>query len=44
MTLPAEAARQAATFDRMTNGRLLLNVVSGGTPVDLAGRRSQAWA
>ena len=37
MTLPAEAARQAATFDRMTNGRLLLNVVSGGTPVDLAG-------
>ena len=37
MTLPAEAARQAATFDRMTEGRLLLNVVSGGTPVDLAG-------
>ena len=37
MTLPAEAARQAATFDRMTDGRLLLNVVSGGTPVDLAG-------
>ena len=37
MTLPAEAARQAATFDRMTNGRLLLNVVAGGTPVDLAG-------
>ena len=37
MTLPAEAARQAATLDRMTNGRLLLNVVAGGTPVDLAG-------
>jgi alkanesulfonate monooxygenase len=36
-TLPAEAARQAATFDRMCDGRLLLNVVSGGTPVDLAG-------
>ena len=37
MTLPAEAARQAATFDRMSEGRLLVNVVSGGTPVDLAG-------
>ncbi len=37
MTLPAEAARQAATFDRMSDGRLLVNVVSGGTPVDLAG-------
>jgi alkanesulfonate monooxygenase len=37
MTLPAEAARQAATFDRMTDGRLLLNVVAGGTPVDLLG-------
>ena len=37
MTLPAEAARQAATFDRMSDGRLLVNVVSGGTPMDLAG-------
>jgi len=37
MTLPAEAARQAATLDRMSDGRLLVNVVSGGTPVDLAG-------
>ena len=36
-TLPAEAARQAATFDRMSDGRLLLNVVAGGNPVDLAG-------
>jgi alkanesulfonate monooxygenase len=36
-TLPAEAARQAAAFDRMSDGRLLLNVVSGGSPKDLAG-------
>ena len=36
-TIPGEAARQAATFDRATDGRLLLNVVAGGTPGDLAG-------
>ena len=36
-TLPAEAARQSAAFDRMSDGRLLLNVVSGGSPKDLAG-------
>lgn len=35
--VPGEAARQAATFDRATDGRLLINVVSGGTPADLAG-------
>ena len=35
--VPGEAARQAATFDRMSDGRLLLNVVAGGTPTDLAG-------
>ena len=35
--VPGEAARQAATFDRATDGRLLLNVVAGGTPSDLAG-------
>ena len=35
--VPGEAARQAATFDRATDGRLLLNVVAGGTPGDLAG-------
>ena len=35
--VPGEAARQAATFDRATDGRLLLNVVAGGTPNDLAG-------
>ena len=36
-TIPGEAARQSATFDRATDGRLLLNVVAGGTPGDLAG-------
>lgn len=36
-TLPAEAARQAATFDRLSGGRLLLNIVAGGTPHELAG-------
>jgi alkanesulfonate monooxygenase len=33
---PALAARQAATLDRISNGRLLLNVVTGGNPTDLA--------
>ncbi len=37
MTLPGEAARQASAFDRLSNGRLLLNVVCGGNPADLAG-------
>jgi alkanesulfonate monooxygenase len=36
-TMPAEAARQAAALDRISNGRLLLNVVAGGNPKDLAG-------
>ncbi|MGK2956401.1 MAG: LLM class flavin-dependent oxidoreductase [Solirubrobacterales bacterium] len=31
---PAWAAHQAATFHRLTNGRLLLNVVTGGDPVE----------
>ena len=31
------AARMAATFDRLSNGRLLINVVTGGDPVELAG-------
>ncbi|HTJ25740.1 MAG TPA: FMNH2-dependent alkanesulfonate monooxygenase [Candidatus Limnocylindria bacterium] len=35
--LPAEAARQAATFDRLSGGRLMLNIVSGGRPSELAG-------
>jgi len=34
---PTAAARMAATFDRMSEGRLLVNVVTGGDPVELAG-------
>jgi alkanesulfonate monooxygenase len=34
---PTNAARMAATFDRLSNGRLLINVVTGGDPVELAG-------
>ncbi|XGV99164.1 MAG: FMNH2-dependent alkanesulfonate monooxygenase [Leptolyngbya sp. BL-A-14] len=34
---PGVAARMAATFDRLSNGRLLVNVVTGGDPVELAG-------
>lgn len=34
---PAVAARMAASFDRTSNGRLLINVVSGGSDADLAG-------
>lgn len=34
---PGLAARMAATFDRLSNGRLLINVVTGGDPVELAG-------
>lgn len=34
---PSTAARMAATFDRLSNGRLLINVVTGGDPVELAG-------
>lgn len=34
---PSAAARMAATFDRISNGRLLINVVTGGDPVELAG-------
>lgn len=34
---PTLAARMAATFDRMSNGRLLLNIITGGDPVELAG-------
>ncbi len=37
VTTPAEAARQASAFDRLSEGRLLLNVVAGGNPKDLAG-------
>src|SRR5579859_4235108 len=34
---PAVAARMAATFDRLSGGRLLINVVTGGDPAELAG-------
>lgn len=31
------AARMASTFDRLSGGRLLLNIITGGDPVELAG-------
>ncbi|MBC7995569.1 MAG: FMNH2-dependent alkanesulfonate monooxygenase [Rhizobacter sp.] len=34
---PAVAARMAATFDRLSNGRLLINLVTGGDAEELAG-------
>jgi alkanesulfonate monooxygenase len=34
---PAFAARQTAALDRLSQGRLLLNVVVGGNPTELAG-------
>ncbi len=34
---PAFAARQTAALDRLSDGRLLLNVVVGGNPAELAG-------
>jgi alkanesulfonate monooxygenase len=34
---PTLAARMTATFDRLSNGRLLIDVVTGGDPVELAG-------
>jgi alkanesulfonate monooxygenase len=34
---PSQAARMTATFDRLSGGRLLINVVTGGDPVELAG-------
>jgi alkanesulfonate monooxygenase len=34
---PALAARQAVALDRISDGRLLLNVVTGGSPAELAG-------
>ena len=37
VTTPALAARMAATFDRMSNGRLLLNLVTGGDEKELKG-------
>ncbi len=37
ITKPTVAARMAATLDQVSNGRLLINVVTGGDPVELAG-------
>lgn len=37
LTSPTLAARMTATLDRISGGRLLLNVVAGGDPVELAG-------
>lgn len=34
---PGLVARTATTFDRMSKGRLLINVVTGGNPAELAG-------
>ncbi|MGQ0684057.1 FMNH2-dependent alkanesulfonate monooxygenase [Bradyrhizobium sp.] len=34
---PSVAARMTATLDRLTNGRLLVNVVTGGDPVENKG-------
>jgi len=34
---PALAARMAATFDRLSNGRLLINLVTGGDRAELEG-------
>ncbi|WP_051826961.1 FMNH2-dependent alkanesulfonate monooxygenase [Metabacillus indicus] len=36
-TPPTIAARMASTLDRISGGRLLLNIVQGGDPVELAG-------
>jgi alkanesulfonate monooxygenase len=37
ITSPGQSARMAATFDRLSGGRLLINVVTGGDPAELAG-------
>jgi len=34
---PSQSARMAATFDRMSGGRLLVNLVTGGDPEELEG-------
>lgn len=34
---PSVAVRMASTLDRISNGRILINVVTGGDPVELAG-------
>jgi alkanesulfonate monooxygenase len=37
LTEPAFAARMSATLDRLSNGRVLINVVTGGDPLELKG-------
>lgn len=37
LAAPSLAARMAATFDRLSGGRLLINVVTGGDPVEQEG-------
>lgn len=37
LTSVTVAARMAATFDRISNGRLLINIVTGGDPVENKG-------
>jgi alkanesulfonate monooxygenase len=37
LSSPQLAARMAATFDRLSGGRLLINVVTGGAPNELEG-------
>ncbi|MDY7579694.1 FMNH2-dependent alkanesulfonate monooxygenase [Herbaspirillum sp. RTI4] len=37
LTAPSLAARMAATFDRLSGGRLLVNVVTGGDPIEQEG-------
>jgi alkanesulfonate monooxygenase len=37
ITSPTAAARMAATFDRLSDGRLLINVVTGGDPDEAIG-------
>ena len=37
LTLPVQQARIAATFDRLSGGRLLVNLVTGGDADELAG-------
>ena len=34
---PTLAARMAATFDRLSGGRLMVNLVTGGDQAELAG-------
>ncbi|GGY13124.1 FMNH2-dependent alkanesulfonate monooxygenase [Massilia dura] len=36
LSTPGLAVRMASTFDRLSNGRLLINVVTGGDPTELA--------